>query len=275
MAETESLSPPDAAVPDGAAPTIVLDDVHVTYRVHGDTRPHLRDLVKGDTAATRERNIRRVQAVRGVSFTARRGESIGLIGRNGSGKSTLMQAMAGLLPVTSGAVYASSNPALLGVGAALQGGMSGRRNVILGGLALGLSREEIDERFDEIVEFADLTDFIDLPLKTYSSGMKARLLFAISTSVKPEILLIDEALSVGDEEFKDRSKERIRELLDGAGTVFIVSHSNSTIRQNCSRAIWLDKGQLQMDGETNEVVDEYKRFVAAKKKKRTKRKRSG
>jgi teichoic acid transport system ATP-binding protein len=270
VADTDQLAPVNAAVDAPADATIVLDDVHVTYHVHSDTRPHLRDLLRGDTAATRERNIRRVQAVRGVSFTAHRGEAIGLIGRNGSGKSTLMRAMAGLLPVTSGKVFASSQPSLLGVGAALQGGMSGRRNVMLGGLALGLSKDEVEERFDEIVEFADLQEFIDLPLNTYSSGMKARLLFAISTAVRPEILLIDEALSVGDEEFKERSKERIRELLDGAGTVFIVSHSNSIIRKNCSRAVWLDKGVLQMDGTPDDVLDKYKEFVAAKKRKKRK-----
>ena len=248
---------------------IVVRDLYVTYHVHSDNRPHLRDLIRGDTATRRERNVRRVEAVRGLSFAAAQGEAIGIIGRNGSGKSTLMRAMAGLLPVTSGAIYARSQPSLLGVGAALQGGLSGRRNILLGGLALGLTKEEVLERTDEIIEFADLRDFIDLPLKTYSSGMKARLLFSISTAVKPDILLVDEALSVGDEEFKERSNERIKELLGEAGTVFIVSHSNSIIRKNCSRAIWIDKGQMKLDDTPDRVLQEYKAFVTRKKRKRT------
>jgi teichoic acid transport system ATP-binding protein len=269
VAEAQATTVADQGASPTGKPNIVVDEVHVTYHVHGDTRPHLRDLIRGETVATRERNVRRVEAVRGVSFSAAQGEAIGIIGRNGSGKSTLMRAMAGLLPVTSGTVYARSQPSLLGVGAALQGALSGRRNILLGGLALGLTKVEVEERTDEIIDFADLREFIDLPLKTYSSGMKARLLFSISTAVRPEILLIDEALAVGDEEFKDRSKERIRELVDGAGTVFIVSHSTSEIEQSCSRAIWLDKGRILMDDEPKAVVKKYKESVAGRKKRRT------
>lgn len=193
---------------------------------------------------------------------ASRGEAIGLIGRNGSGKSTLMQAMAGLLPVTQGAVYASSQPALLGVGAALQPNNSGRRNILLGGLALGLTKAEVEERTDEIIEFAGLEEFIDLPLKTYSSGMKARLLFSISTSARPEILLIDEALAVGDEVFRKRSQKRIDELIQRAGTIFIVSHSLEEIVRNCTRALWLEKGNVRIDGTPKDVVNAYREGIA-------------
>lgn len=241
--------------------TVVLEDVHVVYRVQGDSRPKIREILTGHGAESREASIRSIHAVRGVSMTAFRGQAIGLIGRNGSGKSTLLQAMAGLLPATAGVVLATSQPLLLGVGAALQAGLSGRRNVLLGGLALGLSKAEIENRMDEIVKFAGLEDFIDLPLKTYSSGMRARLLFSISTAVRPEILLIDEALAVGDEIFRKRSEQRITELLDGAGTVFVVSHSFAAIEDICNRAIWLDQGRVQADGDPGSVLGEYKAFV--------------
>jgi teichoic acid transport system ATP-binding protein len=236
------------------APTLVLDDVHVTYHVYEDRRPHLKDVVAN---GFRRPASRAINAVRGVSFTAYEGEAIGVIGGNGAGKSTLLKAIAGLLPPTAGAVYARSQPALLGVGAALQPSVSGRRNVQLGCLALGMSSAEIRERMDEIVSFAGLEDFIDLPLKTYSSGMRARLHFAIATSVEPELLLIDEALSVGDAEFKRRSKQRIMELRARAGTVFLVSHSMRAITRTCTRVLWLEKGRIVRDGSPKEVVAAY------------------
>ena len=252
--------------------TVLTRDLHVYYRVYEDRRPRL-----GEIFAQRFRRpgYREVKAVQGVDLSARQGESIGLIGRNGSGKSTLLQAIAGLLPASHGEVYARSQPSLLGVSAALQSSVSGRRNIILGGLALGMSREEIEDNLDEIIEWTGLEDFIDLPIRTYSSGMRARLHFAISTAVEPEILLIDEALSVGDEVFKERSKERIGELLDNAGTVFICSHSMSTIRDMCSRVLWLEAGRIEMDGDPKEVVRAYKdRYqLSSKSKKNDKKKR--
>lgn len=238
--------------------TVVLDGVHVTYRVYEDRRPRLREIVaqRGHRPSYRE-----IKAVRGVDLVAHQGESIGLIGHNGSGKSTLMQAVAGLLPVTEGAVYASSQPSLLGVSAALQPNASGRRNIVLGGLALGMTRAEIDERMDEVIRFTGLADSIDLPLRTYSSGMRARLHFAIATSVEPEILLIDEALSVGDESFRRRSGRRIKELRRRAGTIFLVSHSMESIIDTCSRCIWLDHGELRADGHPKEVVAQYRASI--------------
>ncbi len=238
--------------------TVVLDGVHVTYRVYEDRRPRLREIVaqRGHRPSYRE-----IKAVRGVDLVARQGESIGLIGHNGSGKSTLMQAVAGLLPVTAGAVYASSQPSLLGVSAALQPNASGRRNIVLGGLALGLTRAEIDERMPEVIRFTGLKDSIDLPLRTYSSGMRARLHFAIATSVEPEILLIDEALSVGDESFRRRSGRRINELRRRAGTIFLVSHSMESIIDTCSRCIWLHKGEMRADGDPEAVVEQYRASI--------------
>lgn len=237
--------------------TVLLDDVHVTYRIYQDRRPSLADLFSGK----RERRFREIHAVRGINLTAHAGEAIGLIGRNGSGKSTLLKALAGLLPTNSGEVWATSQPSLLGVGAALQPNLSGRRNVHLGGLALGLSSREIEAKTDDIIRFAGLEDFADLPLKAYSSGMRARLHFSIATSVQPEILLVDEALAVGDGAFKRKSEQRITELLDGAGTVFLVTHSLGAITDICTRVVWIDHGKLVADGDPHEVVAEYNRFL--------------
>jgi teichoic acid transport system ATP-binding protein len=147
---------------------------------------------------------------------------------------------------------------LLGVGAALNPELSGRRNVYLGGTALGLRRREVDELLDSIVGFAGLREFIDMPIRAYSSGMQARLQFAIATSVRPDILLIDEALAVGDEGFQHRSRERVEELVASAGTVFLVSHSLQSVVEMCQRAVWLDAGQVRMDGPVEEVVKAYR-----------------
>ena len=243
-----------ASATPAAKPTLHVEDLHVTYRVFEDRRPSFKDLVAN---GFRRSTFREIHAVRGVTFTAHEGEVIGFIGGNGAGKSTLFSALAGLLPPTAGTVRAVSRPALLGVGAALQPQVSGRRNIELGCLALGLSRKQLDERIEDIIEFTGLRDRIDLPLRTYSSGMRARLQFAIATSIEPELLLIDEALSVGDKAFKKRSQKRIRELQARAGTVMIVSHSVRTLRKMCSRVIWFEEGQIVKDGPADEVLDAY------------------
>lgn len=246
MAETET--------PDGRKPVVVVDNLHVKYRVFASGKA-AGNAKSGMLAKTR--GIRTVHALKGVSFTAYENESIGVIGSNGSGKSTLMRAIVGLTPPADGAVYASSRPNMLGVGAALLPDLSGEDNIVLGGLALGFTRKEITDLRDDIVRFAELEDFIDLPMRTYSSGMQARLKFAIAAAKGHEILIIDEALAVGDRRFRDRSEARIRELRENAGTIFLVSHSMGSIRSTCSRTIWLNRGVLELDGETDEVVDAY------------------
>jgi teichoic acid transport system ATP-binding protein len=248
--------------------TMVAEDVHVTYRVYEDKRPRVRDVFAGGG----RRNYRAIHAVRGVSFEARAGEAIGIIGRNGSGKSTLLKAMAGLLPADSGRILAHSEPSLLGVGAVLQPNLSGRRNIVLGTLALGLSKREAEQKVDEITEFAGLEDFIDLPMRTYSSGMRARLHFSIATAVTPEILMIDEALAVGDEVFKQRSDERIRELQEAAGTIFLVSHSMDAITDTCTRVLWMEQGQVVAEGDPEEVVAKYRAEVAQEVRRNKRRK---
>jgi teichoic acid transport system ATP-binding protein len=250
---------PGTRVPGDAASrpvTVRIVDLDIRYRVYEDRRPTLRQLV---ARGFKPRAYTEVHAVRGVSLEAHRGESIGIIGRNGSGKSTLMQAMAGLLPPNSGHVYAVDQPTILGVNAALQRNLSGRRNVLLGGMALGMPRRDIEAQMDDIIDFAGVRESIDLPLGTYSSGMRARLHFSIATAVLPEILLIDEALAVGDEDFRIRSEQRIKELTRDAGTVFLVSHSLQSVIDTCTRAIWMDKGRFVMDGEPEAVIEAYKK----------------
>lgn len=239
-------------------PSLVVDDVSVTFEVYEDVRPRLRELV---ARGFRRRAVRHVEAVKHVSLELYPGDALGVIGRNGSGKSTLLRAMAGLIPPTTGSVYAQAVPVLLGVGAALNQQLSGRSNILLGGAALGIPADVMRDRVDEIAEFAGLTEFIDLPMRTYSSGMTARLTFSIATSISPPVVMIDEALAVGDAEFKERSRKRLEELLGQAGTVILVSHSMGAITELCTRAIWMDRGRVVADGDPDEVVQDYQREV--------------
>jgi teichoic acid transport system ATP-binding protein len=249
-------------------PSVVVDRLSVTYKVQLDRRRELRRVLLGDQS--RRRRFRAVEAVRDVSFVVRPGEAVGVIGHNGSGKSTLLRTVAGLQPATDGRVFATSNPVLLGVNAALEPDVSGYSNVYLGGTAMGYTRAEIDERVDEILETAGLTEFADMPLRTYSSGMKARLNFTIATYDSPDILLIDESLGVGDEEFREQSEERIRELIDDSGTVFVVSHKADAILSICTRVLWLHHGRLIADGDPAEIMRDYKQLMRQRRKERRK-----
>lgn len=253
MAVAENLTP--GRSPSGTL-ALSAQNVHITYEVYEDHEARsLKALIAN---GFRRPEVRRVEAVRGVSFDLHEGEALGLIGANGSGKTSLLRSVAGLLPIDGGRIRARSEPVLLGVGAALHPQLSGRRNIYLGGTALGLSREEVEERFEGIVEFAGVAEFIDMPLRTYSSGMNARLRFSIAAAVEPDILLIDEALAVGDEEFRRKSEDRMRELIATAGALILVSHSFVSIANLCSRVIWLDRGQLRLDGATSEVLQAYR-----------------
>ena len=246
------------AAPTDHAPVVVVDDVHVEYKVLATGKKA--GVAEARKLFERSRKLRTVHALKGVSLTAYANDSIGVIGTNGSGKSTLMRAIVGLTPTSQGAIYASARPSMLGVGAALLKDLSGERNVMLGGLALGFTGEEMEEKYDEIVDFAGLREFIQYPMRTYSSGMTARLKFAIATARAHEILIVDEALAVGDRKFRTRSEARIREIRDNAGTVFLVSHSMQSIRDTCNRVIWLDKGVLKLDGDPEEVIAAYGAF---------------
>jgi len=252
---TEPSTPvtPPVFLESNRKPVVVVDNIRVTYRVFASGKK----VTPGNSRVKHKGRLREVEALKGVSLVAYEGDSIGVIGTNGSGKSTLMKAISGLLPIDAGSVYASSRPSFLGVGAAMIKELSGAKNVILGGLALGMTRAEIKEKFDHIVDFAGIRDFIDLPMQTYSSGMVERLKFSIAAAREHDILIIDEALAVGDQDFRRRSEARMRELASGAGSVFLVSHSMKSILDTCNRTIWLDKGLVKMDGTSQEVCRAY------------------
>ncbi|SEE98541.1 ABC transporter ATP-binding protein [Ruania alba] len=261
-------APPQAPPPAPGTPAVIADDVHVKYRVFGGRQSTAGEMGRLRRLVNRSRAhvgaVTEVHAVRGVSFVARHGESVGLIGMNGAGKSTLLRAVAGLMPISEGRVFVDGTTALLGVNAALVPALTGARNVMIGGLALGLTPDQVRERFDDIVEFAGIGDFINLPMKAYSSGMAARLRFAISTAAIPDILMIDEALATGDAAFRNRSRAKIEEIREHAGTVFLVSHSTQSIERMCDRAIWLDQGRMLADGPAREVVAEYRKALQKK-----------
>ena len=237
-------------------PVVVVDDVHVIYKVFG-TGKKARGVKDPQAKKTR---MREVHAVKGVSFVVYEGETVGIVGSNGSGKSSLMRAIAGLFPATKGAVYTFAKPTMLGVGAALLPNLSGEKNIMLGGLALGFDKKEIAAASQSIINFSGLKDFIDLPMRTYSQGMSARLRFSIAAAKKHDILIIDEALAVGDRQFRMKAEEKIRQMRQEAGTVFLVSHNMKSIQDTCNRVIWLEKGELLMDGDPKEVCDA---FIAA------------
>ena len=251
---------------DERIPTVIVDDAHVVYRVHGSGAPGSGSPVasfKRLVTRTKAASIREVHAVKGVSFVAYRGEAIGLIGSNGSGKSTLLRAIAGLLPCDRGHIYAAGQPSLLGVNAALMNDLPGERNVVLGCLAMGMTPAEVKAKTDEIIAFSGINergDFSSLPMRTYSSGMAARLRFSIAAAKKHDVLLIDEALATGDAKFRRRSEQRVRDLRKEAGTVFLVSHSEQSIRDTCERVVWLESGLIRADGPTADVLKEYEAF---------------
>jgi teichoic acid transport system ATP-binding protein len=238
-----------------AAPTIVVDRLHVVYRIVGN-HPRGGSWPVLPRALRKRPATRRVHALRGVSMTVRRGEAVGILGANGSGKSTLLRAIAGLVSPHSGAVYVDGQATLLDVGQMMRD-LSGRDNVLLGCLAAGMSREQARQAYPAIAEFAGLGKFLDLPMLTYSTGMVARLRFAIAAATPHEILLIDETVAVGDAEFRRRSAARIQELREAAGSVLVVSHNAASIEEACDRAVWLANGELVADGPADQVVATY------------------
>jgi teichoic acid transport system ATP-binding protein len=245
-----------------AEPTVIVDDLHVVYRVYGaggDRGTASTALFRIIGRKTRP-SIDRVHAIKGISFVTYRGDAIGIIGRNGSGKSTLLRAIAGLLPPEAGTVYTICDASLLGVNAALLDDLTGERNVVLGCLAMGMTKKEIKTKYDGIVAFSGVGKFIDYPMKTYSSGMGSRLRFAIAAAKDYEILLIDEALATGDAEFRVKSHARIDELRNKAGTVFLVAHDLEEVEETCNRVIWLDEGRIVEQGD--DVIGIIDRYIA-------------
>ena len=201
-------------------------------------------------------------AVNDVSFKIKKGEVFGIVGTNGSGKSTTLKMISGILKPTSGKITINGNIApLIELGAGFDGELTARENIYLNGAVLGYSKKYIDEHFDQIVDFAELRDFLDMPIKNYSSGMVARIAFAIATVITPDILIVDEILSVGDFLFQEKCEKRINELMEGGTTIVIVSHTIAQIERLCDRVMWIEKGNLKMLGETSEVCEAYKNIA--------------
>jgi ABC-type polysaccharide/polyol phosphate transport system ATPase subunit len=242
---------------------IALTNVSKSYRLwgRGSQFATLKSaLLKRDLALSPETSV---EAVRKVSFAVDRGEAFGIIGRNGSGKSTLLKIVSGILKPTSGRVKVKGRiAALIELGAGFHPEITGRENIVINGIMLGLSRRDIESRFDKIVEFSGIAPFIDQPVKTYSSGMYVRLGFAVAVHVDPDILLIDEVLAVGDEEFSAKCVAKIQEMKYRGVTLIFVTHQLGQVRDLCDRALWLDHGEVKAIGDPVRVVDQYLQEVA-------------
>lgn len=197
-------------------------------------------------------------ALKDVSFNIGKGEVVGLIGSNGAGKSTLLKVVSGVMKPTKGKVEVKGviSP-MIELGAGFDGNLTARENIYLNGAILGYSKEFLDDKFDEIVEFSELKDFLDVPVKNFSSGMTAKLAFSIATIVNPEILIVDEILSVGDIKFQEKSKKKMMEMIKGGTTVLYVSHSLESIKDLCTKVVWLEHGKVVKMGDTNKICDDY------------------
>lgn len=255
----------------------VIDVDHVTIRFNkanakvDNLKEYCIRLIK------RELLFQEFLALKDVSLKVKRGEAWGLIGTNGSGKSTLLKAISGIMKPYKGSITVNGNISpLIELGAGFDSNLTARENIFMNGAVLGYSEKFMQEHFDEIVEFADIGDFLDSPIKNYSSGMKARLGFAVATMVKPEILIVDEVLSVGDFLFRRKCNKRMEEMLSGGTTLLFVSHNLDQVRNLCDHVIWLDHGETVMMGETQEVCDAYQDMEnedsPVSRKRRTKKK---
>ena len=235
---------------------IEVSDVSMRFRMNSDRIMSLKEFVT--TALRGKLRYQEFTALERVSFTVKKGETLGLIGRNGAGKSTMLKVISGILKPTEGSVTCHGNVVpMLELGSGFDMDLTGKENIFLNGAILGYSEEFLKAKYDEIVEFSELGQFIEVPIRNYSSGMLARLAFSIATVVQPEILIVDEILAVGDAQFQEKSKRRMMELMGGGTTVLFVSHSIEQIREMCSKAIWLEKGKIRVVGDAKELCDAY------------------
>lgn len=235
---------------------IEINNVSMNFRLPKDRIANLKEFII--KSLKKKVQYREFVALHNVSFNVKKGEVVGLVGHNGAGKSTLLKIISGILKPSQGSanVYGKVVP-MLELGSGFDVDMSGRENVFLNGAILGYSEQFLKEKYDEIVAFSEIGEFIDIPLRNYSSGMIARLAFSIATVVEPEVLIVDEILSVGDANFQEKSHKRMMELMNGGATVILVSHNLNQIRSMCSRVGWLDHGTLKMFGDAQTVCDAY------------------
>ena len=235
---------------------IEVSDVSMRFRMNSDKIMSLKEFVT--TAMRGKLQYQEFTALDHVSFTVKRGETLGLIGRNGAGKSTMLKIISGILKPTEGNVVCRGNVVpMLELGSGFDFDLTGRENIFLNGAILGYSEDFLNAKYDEIVEFSELGNFIETPIRNYSSGMLARLAFSVATMVQPEVLIVDEILAVGDAAFQEKSKRRMLELMGGGTTVLFVSHSIQQIREMCNKVLWLEHGVVVQSGETKSVCDSY------------------
>lgn len=242
--------------------TIVqLDHVFVRYNLAMQKNLGLKDYLR--SLVHRELLFQEFMALKDVSLTIGQGESWGFVGKNGSGKSTLLKLITGIIRPCRGSVMVDGTIApLLELGAGFDPELTGRENIMMNGLILGMSEKDIRARFDEIVDFAEVEEFLDVPIKNYSSGMKSRLGFAVATSARADVLIADEVLATGDKAFQAKCEKRMQALLEGGTTLLFVSHSNAAVKRLCNKALWLNQGTVQMTGDTPEVLQAYDRFLS-------------
>ena len=245
-----------------------VEDLLVQYRTVLHKRPTLKRAL-GERLAGR-RTVELVRALDGVTCTVKKGTTYGVIGRNGAGKTTLLRAMAGIIPPTAGQVTVRGRVStLLALGVGFNSELTGRDNILLGGLAAGREYDKLMGSFDEIVAFSELGRFIDFPMRSYSSGMRGRLAFAVAVHVEPELLLIDEALSTGDEAFREKCKVKMQELCEREQTIVLVSHGLQSIEELATECLWLHQGKAMGVGDPTEVVDKYKKFLSTMRAQKT------
>jgi len=239
---------------------VSVQNVGLTYKTSIDKRPTLKARLK--SLGRGKKHTRVVRALNEINLDVHYGTVLGVIGSNGAGKSSLMRVISGIVPPSQGRieVYGSVST-LLALGVGFNPAMTGRANVYLGGLAAGMSRAEIDEQFNAIADFSELGEAIDAPMRTYSSGMYARLAFSVAATVQPDILIVDEALSTGDAHFKEKSLNRIKELRSADRALILVSHALATIEDVCNEVVWLHKGKLMARGKPAEVIKQYSEFM--------------
>ena len=237
--------------------SVVVDHADLTFEVQTEKIDTLKETFVRTLKRDNSEKIK-IHAINDVSFKIYKGEKVGIIGYNGAGKSTLLNLITGIYPPDKGTVttYGNISP-LLSLGAGFDPNFSGRKNIILNGAVLGYDKEYLESKVDEIIEFSELGEYIDIPIKNYSNGMLAKLGFSIATAVNPDILIIDEILGVGDVNFQKKSADKMKSLMDGGTTVLLVSHSIPQIRELCDKAIWMDNGKLREIGEVNKVCDHY------------------
>jgi len=237
---------------------IKADNISMKFKLTDDKILSLKEFVT--RKISKKINYKEFMALNGVSFEIKKGEVVGIIGRNGSGKSTLLKIVSGIMKPTGGCVECNGIIApMLELGSGFDMDLTGRENVFLNGAILGYGKDFLTEKFDEILEFSELGDFIDVPIRNYSSGMMMRLAFSVATLVDPDILIVDEILAVGDAAFQEKCQRRMAEMMGGGTTVLIVSHSIEQIRELCTKVIWLDGGKMKMIGKAEDVCDCYAR----------------